>query len=605
MSQGSAKRANGYEVHVCMGTSGIAAGGKEVFAAFETSLKEHGIKADLGKRSCLKQTGCRGLCVMDVIVDITTPKLGKYSYAKVTPEMVPQIVEEHIKNAAPVTKWVLSDGTAESKLAGFMTHQERRVLKDCGNIDPEDINDYIESGGYQALKLAIKESTPAKVIETVKTSGLRGRGGAGFPVGQKWEICANTESDQKYVICNAQECDPGTFKDRSILEGDPHAVIEGMAICAFAVGATEGFLCVNPDYKLAYVRLKKAIDAAEKKGLIGKSLYGSGPAFKINLMRGVTTFSCGKSTALISTIEGKRGYPKLTPPHSAVSGLWGHPTIVNNVETMANIPLIIAQGAKEFARLGTPTSKGTKVFSLAGSVKNIGLIEVPMGTTLREIVYDIGGGPPTKRTKFKAIQVGGPLGGCYSEKELDITVDYETLGRYNSTVGSGGLVVLDNRNCIVDFAKHLLSFAQEETCGKCAPCRLGTEVLYEILDRITKGEGTEEDLTTLHDLGEDIHDFALCGLGKMAPNPVLTTIQYFREEYEAHIKDKTCPSRVCQALFKFKVDPQACTKCGICFKKACKFEAIKWAPKEVAEIDLEKCTRCGACVKACPFMAIL
>ncbi len=591
----------GIKVQVCLGTNGIAAGGKEVLQAFRTYLTEQSLDVVLEKRPCLKQTGCRGLCAKDVLVDIITPELGKYSYAKVKPEMVSRLVEEHLKNNNPIKEWVLSDGTPGNQLADFMGLQERRILRNCGNIDPESIEDYKAQGGYKALESALNTLKPKQVIQLVKTSGLRGRGGAGFPTGDKWEICANTESDQKYIVCNAQECDPGTFKDRSILEGDPHAVIEGMCLCSYAVGASEAFLCLNPDYQLAYDRLQKAISSAEEEGILGQSMLDSGIPFKIHLIRGVKTFSCGKSSALINTIEGKRGYPRLTPPHSAVSGLWEKPTIINNVETFANIPLIISEGADGHPQLG---HKATKVFSLAGAVKNVGLIEVPIGTSLREIVYQIGGGPPSKRRKFKAIQVGGPLGGCYPESQLDIKVDYETLSRYNGTIGSGGLVVLDNSNCIVDFARHLMGFVQEETCGKCAPCRLGTEVMYEILDRITKGEGHEEDIDTLYELGEDIHDFTLCGLGKMAPNPVLTSIDYFREEYESHIRDKTCPAHVCKALYKFYVDPQLCTKCGICYKKSCKFEAIKWAPKTVAEIDPEKCTKCGVCIQGCPFMAI-
>lgn len=604
MSPQAKKQHNGVKVQVCLGTSGIAAGGRGVFAKFNDSIKEHDLEATVEKRPCVSQTGCRGLCSQDVIVDITTPKLGKFSYAKVKEDMVPKLVEEHLKNGTPVKEWVISDGTAEGKLAAFMELQERRVLKNCGNIDPEDIDDYIDNGGYQALKNILGGISQEQVIESIKKSGLRGRGGAGFSAGGKWEICAGTQSDQRYIICNAMECDPGAFKDRCLLEGDPHAVIEGMIISAYAVGATIGFLCVNPDYKLAYERLEKALNAAEEKGFVGDKISGSDFSFKIHLLKGVNTFSCGKSTALINLIEGKRGYPKLTPPHSAVSGLWEKPTIVNNVETLASVPLIISQGADWYSSVGTETSKGTKVFSLAGAVKNIGLIEVPMGTSLHDIVFNIGGGTTNKKTKFKAIQVGGPLGGCYPENQLHITVDYETMGRFNSTIGSGGLVVLDHRNCIVDFARHMMGFVQEETCGKCAPCRLGTEVMYEILERITKGEGREEDIDTLYELGEDIHDFTLCGLGQMAPNPVLTSIDYFREEYEAHIKDKTCAARVCKALHKFYIDEELCAKCGICFKKSCKFEAIEWEPKQVARINIDKCAKCGLCIQQCPFMAI-
>ncbi len=605
MSLGSAGQRNGIQINVCLGTNGIAAGAKDVLAAFKTCVEEQGLNAAVGKRACVKQTGCRGLCVNDVLVDIITPELGQYSYAKVKPEMVPQLVEDHIKNATPVAKWIVADTTPDSKLAKFMDLQERHVLKNCGTVDPENIDDYISNDGYSALRKVLTQHSPQEVIETVKTSHLRGRGGAGFPTGEKWEICANTESEKRYIVCNGQECDPGTFKDRSLLEGDPHAIIEGMIICAYAIGADEAFICINPDYKLGLERIEKAVSAAEEKGLLGENINGCGFSFKIHPIRGVKTFSCGEATALVNTIEGKRGYPRLTPPHAAVSGLWGKPTIVNNVETFANIPLIIGRGPKDYSHDGTATSRGTKVFALAGAVKNIGLIEVPMGTTLREIIFDIGGGPANKKSKFKGVQVGGPLGGCYSEKELDVTVDYETLSRYNSTVGSGGIVVLDHRTCIVDFVKHLMNFAQQETCGKCAPCRLGTEVIFELLERITKGEGEENDIDTLYELGEDLHDFTLCGLGKMAPNPLLTSIKFFRDEYEAHIVDKTCPALVCQALYKFVVNADKCVKCGICFKKSCKFDAIKWEPKQVAVIDTEKCVQCGACVKACPFMAIL
>ncbi|MDD5772955.1 MAG: NADH-ubiquinone oxidoreductase-F iron-sulfur binding region domain-containing protein [bacterium] len=591
------------QILVCMGTNSIASGGKDVLAEFESLLKNDKIAATLGKRPChTGRTGCRGLCSNDVLVDIIMPPFGRTTYGHVSKEMVPKIFEEHIINQKPVKEWLIYTEKEESPYASFYNNQTRLILEHCGYIDPEDINSYIKAGGYSAFKKALTMQ-PKDIVEVIKRSRLRGRGGAGFPTGEKWEITLNTPSDQKYVICNAEECDPGTFKDRSLLEGDPHQVIEGIIIAGFAAGADTGFIVINPDYNLAIERVDKAIRQAEEMNFLGEKILNTGFNFKLIRRRGVKTFICGKSTALIKTLEGERGFPELTPPHSAEKGLLGKPTILNNTETFSNISIIISKGADFYANIGTEKSKGTKIFSLAGKVKNVGLVEVPMGTTLKKIIYDIGGGT-IKRRKFKAVQVGGPLGGCFPESMLETVIDYEALKEAGTTIGSGGLVVMDDKTCMVDLAKHYLEFTQEQSCGKCATCRLGTEVLFETLKKITEGKGTPEDIQVLKTLSKDIQDFSLCGLGKTAPNPVLTTIKYFYEEYEEHINNKICRARTCRSLLKFKIDETLCRKCGLCFKKACKFNAIEWAPKNSARIKLENCVRCCACVDICEYNAI-
>ncbi|MEW6088723.1 MAG: NADH-ubiquinone oxidoreductase-F iron-sulfur binding region domain-containing protein [bacterium] len=592
------------QILVCMGTNSIASGGKDVLNEFESQLKNEIIKASIGKRPCrTSQTGCRGLCSNDVLVDIIMPPFGRITYGHVNREIVPRIIKEHILEQKPVKELIIYSEKEESPYASFYNNQTRMILEHCGYINPEDINSYLEAGGYNALKMALTIQ-PKNIVDIIKKSGLRGRGGAGFPAGIKWEVTLNTPSDQKYVICNAEECDPGTFKDRSLLEGDPHRVIEGIIIAGYAVGANTGFIVVNPDYNLAIERLDKAICQAGELNFLGNKILGTNFNFNLIRRRGVKTFICGKSTALIKTLEGERGFPELTPPHSAEKGLLGKPTVLNNTETFSNISTIISKGFDFYANIGTEKSKGTKIFSLAGKVKNVGLVEVPMGTNLRKIVYDIGGGPLKKR-KFKAIQVGGPLGGCFPESMLEnVIIDYETLKEAGTTIGSGGLVVMDDKTCMVDLAKHYLEFTQEQTCGKCATCRLGTEVLYETLKKITEGKGTPEDIHVLTTLSRDIQDFSLCGLGKTAPNPVLTTIKYFYDEYEEHINKKICRARTCRGLLKFKIDENLCKKCGLCLKKACKFNAIEWEPKKTAQIKPENCVRCCACVDICDYNAI-
>lgn len=597
------KNSSGIQILVCMGTNSVASGGKDVLAEFESLLKNDKIVATLEKRAChANRTGCRGLCSNDVLVDIIMPPFGRSTYGHVTKENVPKIFEEHIINHKPIKEWLIYSEKEDSPYAAFYNNQTRMILEHCGYIDPEDINSYINAGGYGALKKALTME-PKEIIGAVKRSGLRGRGGAGFPTGEKWEVTLNTPSGQKYIICNAEECDPGTFKDRSLLEGDPHRVIEGIVIAGFAAGADTGFIVINPDYHLAIERVDKAIRQAEELNILGNKILNTGFNFKLIRRRGVKTFICGKSTALIKTLEGERGFPELTPPHSAEKGLLGKPTILNNTETFSNISTIISKGADFYANIGTEKSKGTKIFSLAGKVKNVGLVEVPMGTSLKKIIFDIGGGT-LKRRKFKAIQVGGPLGGCFPESMLETVIDYEALKEAGTTMGSGGLVVMDDKTCMVDLAKHYLEFTQEQSCGKCATCRLGTEVLFETLKKITEGKGTPEDIPVLKALSKDIQDFSLCGLGKTAPNPVLTTIKYFYDEYEEHINNKICRARTCRNLLKFKIDEALCRKCGLCFKKACKFNAIEWEPKNYARIKPENCVRCCACVDICEYNAV-
>lgn len=484
----------------------------------------------------------------------------------------------------------------------FYNKQQRLVLANCGFIDPEVIGEYIANGGYEALAIALTKMSSADVVNEVKKSGLRGRGGGGFTTGLKWEFASKSPGPKKYVVCNADEGDPGAFMDRSLLEGDPHRLIEGMAICGYAIGADEGYIYCRAEYPLAIKRLKVAIKQAEELGLLGDNIFGSGFNFRLKIKEGAGAFVCGEETALIASIEGKRGMPRPRPPFPAVSGLWGKPTNINNVETFANVPVVITQGADWYASIGTEKSKGTKVFALTGKVVNTGLVEVPMGVTLKEVIFDVGGGIPGGK-KFKGAQIGGPSGGCIPEQLIDLPIDYDSLIKVGAMMGSGGLVVMDEDTCMVDLARFFLSFTQAESCGKCTPCREGTKRMLEILNRITEGEGKEGDIELLEDLAKNIKATALCGLGQTAPNPVLSTLQYFRSEYEAHINEKRCPAGACGALASYSIN-ELCKGCTLC-KKACPVDAISGEAKAMHTIDPELCIKCGACVSKCPFKAII
>jgi NADH:ubiquinone oxidoreductase subunit F (NADH-binding) len=525
----------------------------------------------------------------------------------VTAEDVPEIVEEHLYKGRLVERLLYTVPNEMTKVPHykdipFYSKQHRVVLRNCGYINPEHIEEYIARDGYQALAKALLEMTPEKTLDEVKRSGLRGRGGAGFPTGLKWEFARKAAGDKKYIICNADEGDPGAFMDRSVLEGDPHTLIEGMLLGAYAIGADEGYIYCRAEYPLAIKRLKNAIAQAEEYGLIGDNIMGTDFSFHMHIKEGAGAFVCGEETALMASIEGKRGMPTPRPPFPAQSGLWGKPTNINNVETWANVPTVILNGADWFSSIGTEKSKGTKVFALTGKVKNTGLIEVPMGITIREIVYELGGGILDDK-EFKAVQIGGPSGGCLTKEHLDLPVDYESLTAAGAIMGSGGLVVMDEDTCMVDVSKFFLEFTQRESCGKCVPCREGTKQMLLLLEKITKGEGTMEDLETLEELAHMVKRMSLCGLGQTAPNPVLTTLQYFRHEYEAHIKDKKCPAKVCPDLITYTIDPEACRKCGLCAKN-CPVNCISGDRQTPYEIDQERCIKCGTCLEVCPFNAV-
>jgi len=580
-------------VRVGLGSCGISAGGREVYNALGQALR--------GARADLKQTGCMGICYKEPLVEVAN-RQQSWIYGGVTPEKAARIVEEHVKNGRPVEEWlVLADGV-DSPERKFMMKQKRVVLRNCGVIDPEDIGDYLAADGYKALEKALGEMTPEQVIKEIIDSGLRGRGGAGFSTGMKWSFTRKSPATQKYIVCNADEGDPGAFMDRSVLESDTHSVLEGMMIGAYAIGASEGYMYVRAEYPLAVKRLKIAIAQAEERGYIGENIMGSPFSFRVIIREGAGAFVCGEETALLMSIEGKRGMPRSRPPFPAQSGLWGKPTCINNVETMANVPWIIRNGAKAFAALGTDKSKGTKVFALAGKTARGGLVEVPMGITLNEIVYDIGGGTSTGM-KFKAIQTGGPSGGCIPAHLADTVVDYDSLGAVGAIMGSGGMLVMDEGDCMVDVAKFFLNFTQDESCGKCSFCRLGTKRMLEILERITNGEGREGDIELLEELADSVKKGSLCGLGQTAPNPVLTTIRYFRDEYEAHIYEKKCPAKKCRALITFDVNAEKCAGCGLC-AKYCPTKAIWGERKHPFVIAQDKCAHCGLCLSVCKLGAI-
>ena len=590
------------KMHVlcCGGTGCKSSASDEIVANFNTLLKEKGLQDEV----MVIKTGCFGFCEKGPIVKMIPDNTF---YTQVKPSDVERIVDEHIIQSCKVKDLLYLDPetnehVADSKHMGFYKKQLRIALRNCGFINPEDINEFIARNGYEGLAKALTEMTPQEVISEVTASGLRGRGGAGFPTGVKWGLCAKNDADQKYVVCNADEGDPGAFMDRSIMEGDPHSIIEAMAICGYAIGATKGLVYIRAEYPLAIERLQIAIAQARECGMLGTDILGSGFSFDIELRYGAGAFVCGEETALIHSMEGQRGEPTFKPPFPAVSGYLNKPTNVNNVETFANIPIIITKGADWFAGIGSEKSKGTKVFALAGQINNVGLIEVPMGTTLREIIYEIGGGIKNNR-QFKAVQTGGPSGGCLTSKHLDTPIDYESLMAAGSMMGSGGLVVMDETSCMVAIAKFYLEFTCEESCGKCSPCRIGNKRMLEILDKITKGNGTMQDLQELRNLAEVIKDTALCGLGQTSPNPVLSTLDNFWDEYVEHVVDKKCRAGACKSLMSYEIDSTRCIGCGAC-KRACPQDAISGEKKMAHYIDNLKCIKCGACYEKCKFGAI-
>lgn len=593
---------NIYRAHIliCGGTGCTSSGSAALQDEFEARLKENGLENEVK----LVKTGCFGLCALGPVV-VVYPE-GAF-YSRVKKEDVKEIVEEHLLKGRIVKRLLYKETVQDSDIKSlnetqFYAKQKRVALRNCGVINPDNIEEYIAVDGYQALGKALTEMTREEVIQTIKDSGLRGRGGGGFSTGMKWQFTHDAPGEKKYVCCNADEGDPGAFMDRSILEGDPHAVIEAMAIAGYAVGADQGYIYIRAEYPIAVQRLKTAIAQAKEYGLLGNDIFGTGFNFDLDIKLGAGAFVCGEETALLTSIEGKRGEPRPRPPFPAIKGLWAKPTLLNNVETYANIPQIILKGVEWFTSMGTEKSKGTKVFALGGKISNTGLVEIPMGTTLREIVEEIGGGVPNGK-KFKAAQTGGPSGGCIPAELIDTPIDYDSLIAIGSMMGSGGLIVMDEDNCMVDIAKFFLEFTVDESCGKCTPCRIGTRRLLEILTKITEGKGTMEDIDKMEELCYAIKASSLCGLGQTAPNPVLSTLKYFRNEYIAHVKDKKCPAGVCKSLLQYAIDPEKCKGCSLCSKK-CPVGAISGEVKSPFVIDPAKCIKCGVCQSNCKFDAI-
>ena len=593
----------GLRVLVCNGTGCIANGSNEVIARFRELGADVSILSAHDKVTIVP-TGCHGFCEQGVLVIIPDFDI---TYVKVKPEDVEEIVNSHIKDGKPVERLLYTDPKSgnhvhKNEEINFYAKQTRTSLKNCGEINAECLDEAIAAGAYRALAKVLEQNNPDAVIEEIEKSGLRGRGGGGFPTGRKWRFTAANRGGKSYVVCNGDEGDPGAFMDRSVMEGDPHKLLEGMAIAGFAIGADEAYIYVRAEYPLAIKRLRIAIKQAEERNLLGKNIMGSGFDFEIHIKEGAGAFVCGEETALIASIEGERGMPRPKPPFPANCGLFGRPTLINNVETLANVPVIIDKGAQWFSSFGTETSKGTKTFALTGEVNNTGLIEVPMGTTLREIVFDIGGGIRNGK-KFKAVQIGGPSGGCLTEEHLDLPMDYDNLIKAGAMVGSGGLVVMNEDTCIVEVARFFMHFTQNESCGKCVPCREGTKNMLKILEKIVRGQGEMKDLNTLEELALAVKEGSLCGLGKTAPNPVLSTLKYFRDEYIAHIKDKKCPAGVCSALKVIKINEELCKGCTKCARN-CPVGAIEGTVKNPHKINQDKCIKCGACISACPFKAI-
>jgi NADH-quinone oxidoreductase subunit F len=583
-------------IKVGLGTCGVSAGAEKTYEAIKLEVERKNIQA------VLKETGCNGMCYREPLIEIIDEDNHSFVYGEVTPEKAKRIMEEHVLGNKPVYEWVVrNSGPTDDD--SFFQKQRRIVLRNCGIIDPNSIEEYMAVGGYQAIQKILKEYTPEDVIDIITRSGLRGRGGGGFLTGVKWGFCRQAEGDHKYIICNADEGDPGAFMDRSTLESDPHAVLEGMMIGAYAIGAEDGYVYARAEYPKAVQRLKDSIRNLLAKGFLGKNIFGSNMNFSIKIKEGAGAFVCGEETALIASIEGKRGMPRFRPPFPANKGLWDKPTNINNVETFANVPWIIMNGPEAFSSMGTENSKGTKVFALSGKIKRGGLAEVPMGITINEIIYDIGGGIKEDK-KFKAVQMGGPSGGSIPASMGDLQIDYQQINKTGAIMGSGGLVVMDETTCMVDMAKFFLRFTQDESCGKCTFCRIGTKRMLEILERITDGNGQEGDIDLLHHLAYQIRNNTICGLGQTAPNPVLTTLKYFPEEYEAHIRDKKCPAHSCSALITYSIKADTCKGCTLCVK-VCPSGAISGEKKKPHEINAALCVKCGKCFETCKFNAVV